>query len=127
MTAVYTRDLFVGRRRATREVKVGDVGVGGSNPLRVQSMTNTDTRDVLATVDQIESLAEVGCEIVRLTVPSIRDAEILPEIRRELAKRKVGVPLVADIHFTPNAAMIAVQYVEKVRINPGNYVDKKRF
>ena len=127
MGANYVEDPFTGRRRATREVRVGDVGVGGSNPLRIQSMTNTDTRDVRATVDQIEQLADVGCEIVRLTVPSIRDAEVLPDIRGELVRRKVGVPLVADIHFTPNAAMIAAEHVEKVRINPGNYVDKKKF
>ena len=127
MTDSYARDLFTGRRRATREVKVGAVGIGGANPLRVQSMTNTDTRNVRATVDQIEALAAVDCEIVRLTVPSVRDAEVLPEIRRELAKRKVVVPLVADIHFTPNAAMLCVDHVEKVRINPGNYVDRKKF
>ncbi|MBW2389322.1 MAG: flavodoxin-dependent (E)-4-hydroxy-3-methylbut-2-enyl-diphosphate synthase, partial [Deltaproteobacteria bacterium] len=127
MTVSYTEDLFIGRRRLTRVVMVGQVGIGGSNPLRIQSMTNTDTRDVRGTVDQIASLAEVGCEIVRLTVPSIRDAEILPEIRRMLAQRNVGVPLVADIHFTPNAAMIAVDHVEKIQINPGNYVDKKKF
>ena len=127
VSAIYTADLFTGRRRETREVKVGDVGIGGRNPVRVQSMTNTDTRDVRSTVDQIEALAAVDCEIVRLTVPSIRDAEILPEIRAELAKRNVGVPLVADIHFTPNAAMLSVDHVEKIRINPGNYVDKKKF
>jgi (E)-4-hydroxy-3-methylbut-2-enyl-diphosphate synthase len=123
----YVEDPFIGRRRATREVRVGDVGIGGTHPLRVQSMTNTDTRDVRATVDQIEQLADVGCEIVRLTVPSIRDAEVLPDIRSELARRLVGVPLVADIHFTPNAAMLAAEHVEKVRINPGNYIDKKKF
>ncbi|MCH8805961.1 MAG: (E)-4-hydroxy-3-methylbut-2-enyl-diphosphate synthase [Planctomycetes bacterium] len=127
MRTFYARDLFTGLRRATREVKVGDVGIGGANPLRIQSMTNTDTRDVRATVDQIESLAEVDCEIVRLTVPSVRDAEVLPEIRRELAKRRITVPLVADIHFTPNAAMLCVDHVEKIRINPGNYVDRKKF
>lgn len=127
MSASYTQDPFVGRRRPTRVVKVGEVGIGGTNPLRIQSMTNTDPRDVRGTVDQTAALAEVGCEIVRLTVPSIRDAEILPEIRRALAARGVVVPLVADIHFTPNAAMIAVDHVEKIRINPGNYVDKKKF
>ena len=126
-SSTYTKDLFVGRRRETREVMIGDVGIGGGNPLRVQSMINTDTRDVRGSVDQIEALAEVGCEIVRITVPSIRDAEILPEMRAELAKRNVGVPLVADIHFTPNAAMLSVDHVEKIRINPGNYVDKKKF
>jgi (E)-4-hydroxy-3-methylbut-2-enyl-diphosphate synthase len=127
MSELYARDLFTGRRRATREVKVGAVGIGGANPLRIQSMTNTDTRNVRATVDQIESLADVACEIVRITVPSVRDAEVLPEIRRELARRKVVVPLVADIHFTPKAAMLCVDHVEKVRINPGNYVDRKKF
>jgi (E)-4-hydroxy-3-methylbut-2-enyl-diphosphate synthase len=127
MSDLYTRDLFVGLRRVTREVKVGDVGIGGANPLRIQSMVNTDTRDVRATVDQIESLAEVDCEIVRVTVPSVRDANVLPEIRSELKKRNVTVPLVADIHFTPNAAMLCVDHVEKIRINPGNYVDRKNF
>jgi len=123
----YTEDVFIARRRPTREVRVGDVGIGGNNPLRVQSMTSTDTRDVLATVDQIEQLAEAGCEIVRITVPSIRDAEILPTLRARLAARKLALPLVADIHFTPNAAMLAAEYVEKIRVNPGNYVDKKKF
>ncbi len=127
MTLHYARDLAVGRRRRTRAVEVGDVGVGGTNPIRVQSMTTTDTRDTPSTVDQIERLADVGCEIVRLAVPSITDAENLRDIRAELARRKVGVPLVADIHFTPNAAMVAADFVEKVRINPGNYADKKRF
>ncbi|MCP4039811.1 MAG: flavodoxin-dependent (E)-4-hydroxy-3-methylbut-2-enyl-diphosphate synthase, partial [bacterium] len=91
----YARDLLVGRRRPTREVKVGDVGIGGPNPLRIQSMTNTDTRDVRATVEQIQSLAEAGCEIVRLAVPSIRDAEALTEIRKQMAGRGLAVPLVA--------------------------------
>jgi len=123
----YLASPYVGRRRLTREVRVGDVGIGGANPIRVQSMTNTDTRDCAATVAQIEALANAGCEIVRLTVPSIRDAEALEGIRKELELRRVGVPLVADIHFTPNAAMISADWVEKVRVNPGNYVDKKKF
>ncbi len=124
---VFTADPFVGRRRATREVRIGDVGVGGQNPVRVQSMTTTDTRDSLATASQVEELAGAGCEIVRITAPSITDAESLREIRAELARRRVRVPLVADIHFTPNAALIAADVVEKVRINPGNYADKKKF
>ncbi|MBW2493812.1 MAG: (E)-4-hydroxy-3-methylbut-2-enyl-diphosphate synthase, partial [Deltaproteobacteria bacterium] len=118
---------FVPHRRRTREVRVGDVGIGGSNPIRTQSMTTTDTRDTRATVDQVELLASVGCEIVRITAPSLTDAENLAAIRKELDRRKVRVPLVADINFTPNAAMTAAQYVEKVRINPGNFADKKKF
>ncbi|MEE8166977.1 MAG: (E)-4-hydroxy-3-methylbut-2-enyl-diphosphate synthase, partial [Myxococcota bacterium] len=120
-------DPYRPRRRLTRIVKVGDVEIGAENPIRIQSMTNTDTMDTTATVEQIQRLVEAGCEIVRLTAPSIRDAENLSSIRRELAERRIRVPLVADIHFTPNAAMIAANLVEKVRINPGNYVDKKKF
>jgi (E)-4-hydroxy-3-methylbut-2-enyl-diphosphate synthase len=106
---------------------VGDVGIGGSNPIRIQSMTTTDTRDTQGTADQTELLVSVGCEIVRITAPSLTDAENLAAIREELDRRKVRVPLVADIHFTPNAAMVAAQYVEKIRINPGNFADKKKF
>jgi len=123
----YTEDPFVPHRRHTREVRVGDVGIGGSNPIRIQSMTTTDTRDTQATADQTELLASVGCEIVRITAPSLTDAENLAAIRKELDRRKVRVPLVADIHFTPNAAMAAAKYVEKIRINPGNFADKKKF
>ena len=118
---------FVWRRRLTREVKIGDVGVGGANPIRGQSMTTTDTRDTAATVLQCERLVAAGCEILRVTAPSITDAENLAAIRVELSRRGVRAPLVADIHFTPNAAMEAALHVEKVRINPGNYADKKRF
>jgi (E)-4-hydroxy-3-methylbut-2-enyl-diphosphate synthase len=106
---------------------VGNVEIGGDNPIRIQSMTNTDTMDTLATVQQVAELASAGCEIVRVTAPSVRDAENLREIRRQLVERGIDVPLVADIHFTPNAAMIAADLVEKVRINPGNYADKKKF
>ena len=120
-------DPFRAQRRRTRVVRVGSVPIGGAHPIRVQSMTNTDTMDTAGTVDQITRLAEVGCEIVRVTAPSIRDAENLREIRRQLTERKIDVPLVADIHFTPNAALIAADVVEKVRINPGNYADKKKF
>ncbi len=118
---------FAWARRPTREVRVGAVGIGGANPIRIQSMTTTDTRDTDATVAQVVRLAEAGCEIVRITAPSIRDAENLGPIKRACLERGVGVPLVADIHFTPNAAMEAALHVEKVRINPGNYADKKRF
>ena len=114
-------------RRSTREVKVGDVGVGGSNPIRIQSMTTPATSDVEATVSQIRRLVEAGCEIVRVTVPATKDAEALPLIRERLAADGIRVPLVADIHFSPAAAMMAVEHVEKVRINPGNYADTKRF
>ena len=127
MTAGFAASPFVWRRRPTREVRIGDVGVGGRNPLRVQSMTTTDTRDTAATVAQTERLVAAGCEIVRVTAPSITDAENLAAIRAELDRRGVRVPLVADIHFTPNAALEAAEHVEKVRINPGNYADRKRF
>jgi len=115
------------RRRRTFEVAVGGVGIGAGNPIRIQSMTTTDTQDVVGTADQAERLADAGCEIVRITAPSIRDAEALREIKAELARRRVAVPLVADIHFTPNAAMEAALHVEKVRVNPGNYADRKKF
>ena len=127
MSARAAASPFVWRRRLTREVKIGGVGIGGANPIRLQSMTTTDTRDTAATVAQCERLVAVGCEILRVTAPSITDAENLAAIRAELSRRGVDAPLVADIHFTPNAAMEAALHVEKVRINPGNYADKKRF
>ncbi len=127
MAPSYTADPFSPHRRRTREVRVGEVGIGGSNPIRIQSMTTTDTRDTQATADQAELLVASGCEIVRITAPSLIDAENLGAIRKELDRRKVRVPLVADIHFTPNAAMLAAEYVEKIRINPGNFADKKKF
>ncbi len=115
-------------RRPTLEVRVGSVGVGGSHPVRIQSMTTSDTQDVAATVRQCIALAEVGCEIVRVTAPNVQAARCLRDIRREFsAAGFAGVPLVADIHFLPQAAMEAVEHVEKVRVNPGNYADKKRF
>jgi len=127
VSASFTADPFVPRRRRTRVVHVGDVAIGGENPIRVQSMTTTDTQDVAATVSQTERLVAAGCEIVRITAPSLRDAEALGEIKRALLQRGVRVPIVADIHFTPHAAMVAAQHVEKVRVNPGNFADKKRF
>ncbi len=114
-------------RRPTREVFVGHIGVGGNNPVRIQSMTTTDTKDVAATVAQTVALAEAGCEIVRITAPNPTAARCLREIRAELNRRKIDVPLVADIHFLPAAAMEAVEHVEKIRINPGNYADRKKF
>ena len=114
-------------RRRTRVVMVGSVGVGGEHPIRVQSMTTTITADAAATAAQTIRLAEAGCEIVRVTVPTSADAQALPEIRRLLRERGVRVPLVADIHFTPAVAMKAVEHVEKIRVNPGNFADKKKF
>jgi (E)-4-hydroxy-3-methylbut-2-enyl-diphosphate synthase len=115
------------QRRQTRVVSVGDVRLGGTYPIRVQSMTTTDTCDTEATVKQIIRLVEANCEIVRITAPSIRDAENLQAIKAALTRQGIKVPLVADIHFTPNAALIAADYVEKVRVNPGNYADRKLF
>ncbi len=127
MNLPFVADPFAPRRRATRVVSVGDVRLGGDEPIRIQSMTTTDTLDTAGTVDQAERLAAAGCEIVRITAPSKKEAENLGAIRAELARRGVRVPLVADIHYTPNAAMVAAEHVEKIRINPGNYVDKKKF
>ncbi|VXD12172.1 (E)-4-hydroxy-3-methylbut-2-enyl-diphosphate synthase [Marinoscillum sp. 108] len=115
------------KRRKTREVYVGDVPMGGDNPIRVQSMTTVDTMDTQGSVEQVLRMVESGCEYVRITAPSIKEAENLREIKSELSKRGCFVPLVADIHFTPNAAELAATIVEKVRVNPGNYADKKRF
>ena len=123
----YTSSRYVCQRRVSREVMVGNVALGGKNPVRVQSMTTTDTRDVAATVKQSIELAEAGCEIVRITAPNKPAARALKDIRAELEKAKVFVPLVADIHFLPQAAMEAVEHVDKVRINPGNYADTKKF
>ncbi|MDF3058398.1 MAG: ispG [Rariglobus sp.] len=115
-------------RRNTIEVKVGEVGVGGSNPVRIQSMTTSDTQDVAATVKQSIALAEVGCEIIRITAPNVPAAKCLKDIREQFTAAGFGhIPLVADIHFLPAAAMEAVEHVEKVRVNPGNYADKKKF
>lgn len=114
-------------RRKTIEVKIGNVPMGGSNPIRVQSMTTVDTMDTQGSVEECIRMIKSGCEYIRITAPSIKEAENLKNIKDELAKRGYSVPLVADIHFTPNAAEIAAKIVEKVRINPGNYADKKKF
>ena len=113
-------------RRKTHAVNVGGIGIGGDNTIRVQSMTTTDTNDVLASVEQAMRIASRGGELVRLTAQGVREAESLREIRAELDRRGCHVPLVADIHFNANVADVAAQYVEKVRINPGNYVDPAR-
>jgi (E)-4-hydroxy-3-methylbut-2-enyl-diphosphate synthase len=114
-------------RFLTREVNIGDVPMGGLNPIRIQSMTTTDTMDTLGTVEQTIRMVNSGCEYVRITAPSMKEAENLANIKKELRARGYSVPLVADIHFTPNAAEAAARIVEKVRVNPGNYADKKRF
>jgi (E)-4-hydroxy-3-methylbut-2-enyl-diphosphate synthase len=123
----YCPDLFNYRRRETREVLVGKVGIGGGNPIRVQSMLTSDTRDAEACVQEALGLVAVGCEIVRVTAQTRQIAENLEHIRAGLLAQGCDVPLVADIHFKPDAAMEAVKWVEKVRVNPGNYVDKKKF
>jgi len=127
LTPAYCASPCRYQRRQTRVVSVGDVPMGGMYPIRVQSMTTTDTCDTEATVKQIIRLVEANCEIVRVTAPSIRDAENLKDIKAALTRQGIKVPLVADIHFTPNAALIAADYVEKVRVNPGNYADRKLF
>ena len=123
----YCPDLLHYARRETREVKVGNVGVGGNNPIRVQSMITSDTRDTAACVAEVLGLAEAGCEIVRITAQTRIYAANLENIAREVRAAGCGVPLVADIHFKPDAALEAAKWVEKVRVNPGNYVDKKKF
>jgi len=123
----YCEHPFFYRRRPTHEVKVGEIGIGGNNPIRVQSMTISDTMDTAATVRETIQLYEAGCEIVRITAPSMKEAENLRAIKAELRRQNIRVPLVADIHYTPNAALLAAEIVEKVRINPGNYADKKKF
>jgi len=112
-------------RRSTREVRVGNIGIGGKNPVSVQSMTNTDTKNVDATVQQVKKLVEAKCEIVRITAPTVDHAKALGEIKKNLREQGIEVPLVADIHFMPVAAMEAIKHVEKIRINPGNFLDRK--
>jgi len=123
----YCADPFSYHRRVSREVRVGNVGVGGDNPIRVQSMITCDTMDTEASITQTIELAEAGCEIVRITAPTVKDAANLQHIVRGLRERGCDVPIVADIHFKPEAAMEAAKWVDKVRINPGNYADSKKF
>jgi len=123
----YCNSLTEYSRFVTREVAIGDVPMGGDNPIRIQSMTTTDTMDTIGTVEQSIRMIEAGCEYVRITAPSIKEAQNLAEIKKQLRQRGYTAPLVADIHFTPNAAEVAARIVEKVRVNPGNYADKKKF
>jgi (E)-4-hydroxy-3-methylbut-2-enyl-diphosphate synthase len=115
------------KRLKTLEVKIGNLLIGNGHPIRIQTMTTTDTMDTAATVEQSIRCIQAGAELVRITAPSKNEAENLQNIKDELHKRGYTTPLVADIHFTPNAAEIAAKIVEKVRVNPGNYVDKKKF
>jgi len=123
----YCNSLTEYSRFVTREVHIGDIPMGGSNPIRIQSMTTTDTMNTIGTVEQSIRMIEAGCEYVRITAPSIKEAQNLAEIKKQLRARGYTAPLVADIHFTPNAAEVAARIVEKVRVNPGNYADKKKF
>lgn len=127
LNGAYCNSLTQYSKFVTREVQVGDVPMGAHNPIRIQSMTTTDTMDTIGTVEQTIRMVESGCEYVRITAPSIKEAENLANIKKELRYRGYNVPLVADIHFTPNAAEVAARIVEKVRVNPGNYADKKKF
>ncbi|HCM77287.1 MAG TPA: 4-hydroxy-3-methylbut-2-en-1-yl diphosphate synthase [Cytophagales bacterium] len=123
----YCNSLVAYSRRKTRVVNIGGVPMGGDNPIRIQSMTTIDTMDTKGSVEQTIRMVEAGCEYVRITAPSLKEAQNLQEIKKELRARGYDVPLIADIHFTPNAAELAARIVEKVRVNPGNYADKKRF
>ncbi len=124
---LYTNSLTQYSRLITKEVKIGDLLLGNNHPIRLQTMTTTDTMDTIATVEQTIRCIEAGAELVRITAPSKKEAENLLNIKNELRKRGYNTPLIADIHFTPNAAEIAARIIEKVRVNPGNYVDKKKF
>jgi len=123
----YCNSLTHYSRYLTREVTIGDLPMGANNPIRIQSMTTVDTMDTMGSVEQTIRMVNAGCEYVRITAPSIKEANNLAEIKKQLRLRGYKVPLVADIHFTPNAAEVAARIVEKVRINPGNYADKKKF
>ena len=123
----YCNSLVQYSRRKTREVSIGGVRLGGDNPIRVQSMTTIDTMDTQGSIDQTIRMVEAGCEYVRITAPSLKEAQNLAEIKKGLRARGYSIPLIADIHFTPNAAELAARIVEKVRVNPGNYADKKKF
>jgi (E)-4-hydroxy-3-methylbut-2-enyl-diphosphate synthase len=124
---IYCNSLTQFSRYKTRVVTIGDVPLGGDNPIRIQSMTTTDTMNTIATVEQSIRMIDAGCEYVRITAPSIKEAQNLENIKKELKARGYTTPLIADIHFTPNAAELAARIVEKVRVNPGNYADKKKF
>jgi (E)-4-hydroxy-3-methylbut-2-enyl-diphosphate synthase len=123
----YCHNPFSYHRRKTREVRVGGVGVGGNNPVRVQSMLTTDTMNTEACIAEALPILDAGCEIIRLTAPTVNDAKKLGDFVAALRARGYSTPVVADIHFKPEAAMEAVKWVEKIRVNPGNYADKKKF
>ena len=123
----YCNSITSFSRSKTRVVNIGNVPVGGDNPIRLQSMTTENTMDTIATVKESIRMIEAGSELVRITAPSKKDAENLQNIKDSLLNKGYNTPLIADIHFTPSAAEIAAQIVEKVRINPGNYADKKKF
>ena len=127
LKGAYCNSLTQYSRFLTREVSIGNIPLGGLNPIRIQSMTTTDTMDTIGTVEQSIRMIDAGCEYIRITAPSVKEAYNLAEIKKELVKRGYNAPLIADIHFTPNAAEVAARIVEKVRVNPGNYADKKRF
>lgn len=123
----FTKSLFSFSRRPTIEVNIGSIPLGGNNPVRIQSMTTIDTMDTKGSVEQCVRMINSGCEYIRITAPSITEAQNLENIKNELRAQGYETPLVADIHFTPNAAELAAKIVEKVRVNPGNYADKKKF
>ncbi len=126
-STTYCESLTKYKRRKSRVVHIGDVPLGADYPIRLQSMTTTNTMDTLGTVEQSNRMIEAGCEYVRITAPSIKEAQNLANIKQQLKKQGYTTPLIADIHFTPNAALEAARHVEKVRINPGNFVDRKKF
>ena len=123
----YCHSINQYKRFKTKEVEIGDIPLGGEHPIRVQSMTTTDTMDTFSTVEQSIRMINAGSEYIRITAPSINEAINLKNIKDELLKKGYNTPLIADIHFTPNAAIEAAKIVDKVRINPGNYADKKKF
>ena len=121
----YCEALNRTKRFQTREVMVGNVGVGGDNPVRIQSMTTSDTKDVPATIEQIIRLADAGCEIARVTVQGQSEAKACEGIKNGLVQKGYSIPLVADIHFFPPAALTVAEFVDKVRVNPGNFADRR--
>ncbi|MCZ6693224.1 MAG: flavodoxin-dependent (E)-4-hydroxy-3-methylbut-2-enyl-diphosphate synthase, partial [Bacteroidetes bacterium] len=123
----YCNSLTRYSRRNTREVYIGNIPMGADHPIRIQSMTTVDTMDTMGSVDQVLRMVDSGCEYVRITAPSLKEAQNLENIKKQLRQVGCNVPLIADIHFTPNAAELAARIVEKVRVNPGNYADKKKF
>ena len=123
----YCPDLFTYNRRLSREITVGNIKFGGDNPVRIQSMITSDTRDTEGCVKEVLELAAAGCELVRVTAQTRKYAENLENIVREVRAAGCEVPIVADIHFKPDAALEAAKWVEKIRVNPGNYADKKKF